>query len=403
MTNRDSNFDSIGGPQGNTADSAGVPAALAGIPEEVLLGWIEGELPAAQVSQLVAQHPDAAGFISAMKRDRAGLAGLEHVPAPADLADHVLAAVEREALIGLSQGELVSDSLPISKVPKRRTARQDWWQQATPRMALAAGLTLVVSAGAILAMRGRTKPNSPIGPIAIVGPEQDDPAASSRSAFATPSDVDTTAPGADAGVMNEATSMKVTTAAAGASPELALDSARAAALAGEGRLVLRVRGVTTAAADRLATARARVSPMWQVRGELEPTTVAMLAPTAAPGTAAESQDFMPMIASMMTSNGASESGPRSMNPMMVVPMPDSLPMGAMHRGNIVDVREDPASLEAARAALSKLLGAAVEFEELDQPMALESEQPSAESVLWWTQPPETWAKRVRVPLVVELK
>lgn len=404
----DSNFDSSG-----TAP-IGVPAEFAGIPEDALLAWIEGELSPLEVSALAERHPAAVPLIASMRRDRASLAsvvGAQGLSAPADLAGRVMAAVEREALLGLSQGELVSDSLPISQVPKKKTARQIWWQQATPRLALAAGLTMVISAGAIFALRGKDKPQRPVGPVAINDVEAPSPdvtpamrsfgAIAENNADAVHSKMSGTVEKDNADGMGAP-------APAALAAATTIDADKAALLASEGRLVLRARGASIAVAARLDSPRARVSSVWNVREELAPTTVAMLAPPAPaikPSTVHPLTDFAAMVAAeFATGAHEGESAPVSINPLLLAPQSlETLPSVPMSKGSVLDVRADGASIEAAREQLSKLLGLAVEFEESPEPISVAAPAASADSVLWWTQPPKAWAPRVRVPLIVELR
>jgi hypothetical protein len=386
MSSGDSNFD----PR-----ASALPAAFTGCPEETLLAWIEGELSPSEVSTLAERYPRAVPLVASLRRDRATLAAASSARAPGDLADRVLAAVEREALLGLSQGEPLSDSLPISQVPKRKTPRQLWFQQAAPRLALAAGLVLVVSAGAIFALRG-AKPTNTVGPLALNdAPEVPAPIAA-RTAATLESSGD---PAPPAATLADTARSKVA-AADSAIDTGTLAPQRAAELAGEGRLVLRVRDVPTSAVARLASIRAKVSPTWQVQGDLAQPTLAMLTP-AAPMPVAAPEFEPPAFASGLASG---ERDLVSINPMLLSAPPIDLgPVGPRHAGSVVDVRADAASIEAAREQLSKLLGCVVEFEESDQPIVLDPQAATPEAVLWWTQPPQSWAKRLRVPLVVELR
>lgn len=407
MSRGDSNFDSSGG------SPVGAPVEFAGIPEEVLLGWIEGELSPSEVSALAERHPEAVPWVAAMRRDRASLtavAGAAGVRAPADLAERVMAAMEREALLGLSQGELVNDSLPISQVPKRKTPRQIWWQQATPRLALAAGLALVVCAGAIFALRGGggAKPQGTVGPVAINDSEPTNAAVTRTLGASGLDNADTHAKVAGAVSREEVDRSVASTGAPPAAVATAIDANRAMALANEGRLVFRARRVSPTLASRLDSPRARVSPEWRVQGALPETTVAMLAPPVVPASRTSPVRSRPDVASRFgaregTGPSGGEREPIWMNPLRLVPAAAVGPAEPANRGSVVDVRDGAESIEAAREQLSKLLGCEVEFEESPRVISMEPLAKTPDAVLWWTQSPRKWAPRVRVPLIVEMR
>ena len=394
-------------PGSSGAGGEGLPLSIASIPEEQLLAWIEGELSAAEVSALASKHPEAVAMVASLRRDRATLASVAMAHAPADLSDRVMAALERETLLGLSRGELVSDSLPVSRVPKKKTASQIWWQQATPRLALAAGVVLIVSVGVVLTMQGGTQ-KSPIDPVALNDTSNtktpsgiDQPGERSRGMASREENTKS----ADADITSkDSAPPEPATMAAAAMPSKAINAERAAVLASEGRLVLRARDVSRGAAAKLKTARARTSSVWQVQGALEPTTLAMLTPMDAPiqpGIEPPQESMLAVAASGLVPR---EDGAVSINPLLLVhPAPDLGPLEPLHRGDVVDVLAGGVSIESAREQLSKLLGREVEFEESAIAIVIEAPASTPESVLWWTQPPESWGTRVRLPLIVELK
>lgn len=383
MSSNPSNFDSTRPPNGD------VPAALQNVPEDVLLSWIEGEVSPAEAALYAGRYPQAVPFVASMRRDRAMVASVCSAPvaAPGDLSDRVLAALERETLLGLSDGTPVSDSLPISQVPRRRTPRDLWWANATPKLALAAGLTLVVSAVAILVLRGGESPK-PVGPVAINDATNDSGAngVGSNEIAAVPSGVtessSTESPAAastfsDAGhspTTDVAIASKV--ADSGVSD---MTAERALQLASEGRLVLRVRDA--AAVNRLAMTRS--TSAWRVNEPLPEVTVAMLAPPAVHTPSVPPIPYGVPVASFAGPDG--EMGPVSLNPALqsrqAAKSRGSLPE-VSSAGRIIDVREDEATLNALREQLSKQLGANVEFEEVAEPVTLDVAAPTAESVLW---------------------
>lgn len=403
MSSTPSNFDSMRPPNGD------VPAALQNVPEDVLLSWIEGEVSPAEAALYAERYPQAVEFVSSMRRDRAMVAGVCSSPiaAPSDLSDRVLAALEREALLGLADGAPVSDSLPISQVPRRRTARDVWWANATPKLALAAGLTLVVSAVAILVMRGGESPKG-VGPVAISDGGSDVGASGigSTEIAAVPGNVSeshsTESPAAstfaDAG--HSPTAEVAIASKVADSGATGMTAERALQLASEGRLVLRVRDA--AAVNRLAMTRS--TSAWRVNEPLPEVTVAMLAPAAVHTPSVPQIPFGVPVASFAGPDG--EMGPVSINPALqsrqAAKSRGTLPE-VPSAGRIIDLREDEGTLDALCEQLRKQLGANVEFEEVAEPVMLDEAAPTAESVLWWLQPTQTWGKRVRVPLIIDAR
>lgn len=421
MSSNPSNFDSTRPPNGD------VPPALQNVPEDVLLSWIEGEVSPAEAALYAERFPQAVAFVASMRRDRAMVAGACAAPvtAPSDLSDRVLAALERETLLGLSDGAPVSDSLPISQVPRRKTARDLWWANATPKLALAAGLALVVSVGTILVMRSGESPK-PIGPVAINDAGNDGSNGIGSTEIAAPTNVASdgsaqssgessggspdvssgatmladagSAPTAEHAAMKTASSDSALTKGGAEVLASGMTAEHALQLASEGRLVLRVRDA--AAVGRLATTKSTAS--WRVSDPLPEMTVAMLAPAAAPVQAPTRVPFAPGIASL----AGGEFSPISSNPSMrsrKASNPREALPAVPSAGRVVDVRDDAASLSALCAHLSKQLGASVELEEAAVPVTLDEAAPTAESVLWWLQPTQTWGKRVRLPLIIDAR
>ncbi len=128
--------------------------------EADLLTLVEGgSLPAdraAAVADALAKDPALAGLVRAMQNDRADLASLPQVSAPADLLARVESVLERDALLGdpIAEPQGITH-LPVSQIqPRGRTAwqvfRHSRW--AAP-VSMAAALAII--AGAILLVIGQ--------------------------------------------------------------------------------------------------------------------------------------------------------------------------------------------------------------------------------------------------------
>lgn len=169
---------------GEGADLAGPSGVI--LSEEELLDWVDGKV-SAQAGEALAAASGRRGLASRVSQMQANRRVLQSLPieaAPADLAERVVQALEREALLALSTASAASDApIPISTYvsPRQRTARAPAWQ---PPAAIAAGLLLLiggVSYGTYLAMRpteperllamgdGTDGPNGPGGPNAAGG------------------------------------------------------------------------------------------------------------------------------------------------------------------------------------------------------------------------------------------
>lgn len=166
-----------------------------------------------------------------------------------------------------------------------------------------------------------------------------------------------------------------------------VDAARAAHLAAEGRLAIRVPTVPTAGGstlsrsitDRLGTPTA-AGRLTMPEADVERDTQLARAVVPRP-------EFVWSIDAFAGGDRERRSRARDRAPTERPPAPPSV--------LAIDTLADARTLERARLALD----ADAAFIELDEPSSLRVPiQPS--EVLWWTQPADRWAPRVRVPVVV---
>lgn len=370
--------------------------------EEVLCDFVEGLLPAAEVARVreaLAGAPEWARMVGAMESHRRALATLPEDPPPADLLDRVQAVLEREALVGLTEGERRFESAPVSVVLPRRS--DGVLARIGPRLwrplAAAAGIALVaIGAYSVFNPSARPTGRGEPGPI-VADAGTDSPPTTIAMADPTEAGLEPErpAPGAADGPA----------ALAAADPAQAeLLPAHALALARDGRLLIRV------VADRTSVAEEAIEAIASLRGDpVRGVTVerdvpsAVLAAVSAPAPVVvgpASRQRPEMIMAMERHAGG-------FDPLALVPpgvlspwLPVELPP-ALGRTFILELPGTQASLDSTRRALSAKLGRQVRIvlEELSAP-AVHPPLDSA-ALLWWTGPAATWAPRVAVPLVVE--
>lgn len=402
--------------------------------EAELLAWVEGErLPRDRelaVAAALSKDPALARRLELMRADLAAVRALPEVSAPPGLMNAVEAALqpmlERQMLLGLQNGTPVEAHLPVSVVqPVRRSPlRALFAERAGRRMAMAAAVLLMVGGASYFAADYLSDSASPKN-IAYTPPEKPEPAPqalalksespstpepirSARAAAppappeATVTEVEPAPPEmaiASAPAPEESSAPEIFGPPAPGEP-VALSAEYAAALAREGRLVIRL---TTADPGIMAhperlTERIRraASPAWRIGGEVPPAALAQLsaprwheAPAAPPITEA------PVYAG---STAVPDLAPGMYGPPR--PTASELPPPGP-AAFMVQTRSDGAALETLRAMLGGSHGEVV-FEELDQPLPLDaapSLNPTA--VFWWSQPPAGWTWWAQVPVVVE--
>lgn len=394
------------------------PNLPAGLQESDLLALVEGEaLPrerAAAVSKALAANPACARLVEAMRRDRAAMRAMGEAQAPAGLMDSVEAAVqqvlERQMLVGLGEGESVSDELPVSIVMPRRSP---WLAHGSGRrMAIAAGLLLVVGGGVYTAMTlvapvkpGTTGPlasNPSSAPVAPA-PKVENPAlprpepmlASNTQKPAAPDKINdepkTTVASAEV-IPLDPTKLDSMYGPPEAGP---IDAAQAVALAAEHRLIIRVTPPNTRidqVTDRLANAK---KPGWQYGGEATTT----LASAVDPESGREIQrplerPSVPAYASGHDGQGAELNPPIAPRAQPELPKP----VGTVY---LVNTRLDEASLEGVCNTLREM-GADVVFGEAAEPLPIDAAPLAAPAaVVWWGNGPGGWARWGSVPVAIQ--
>ncbi len=380
--------------------------------EGELVDWIDGNLAPDQAARLAqaSGRVDLPARIAQMQRQRAVLMCLTEEKAPAELYDRVMAAVERDVLLGLADGQTSADAVE----PRLRLAStDDGWRTRTgrvvngnmPRLALAAGLMLMVTGLAYfgsVAWKASHKPlapditktdgTNPVGPLAI----------NNKKDAITEVDGN----GAPSSSRDESLAFRSTAAPA---IEAAADSAlakarevnvdRALELAAEGRLVVRVLATKPENLARIErdVSKPRADRLWRLTREVPAAVVAAVVPAApAPfgGPALASANAPRTALSLI----GPYIGPGAALSMVTASATDPL---ARVRGTfLLDTPATKEQLLAVSAVFRNQLSARVIFEELPAALTVPS-APQAQDVLWWTQGPSQWVRRATLPLVVE--
>lgn len=427
-----------------------------GLSEADVLDLVEGALAPdrrARVSAIIGQNPKLAQLVTRLEQDKVGLIAQARADAlagpPAGFAaleqhicDHIESALSEQALATLAQAEM--EATPEAGVPEPALAMAETsalvrfvesrWAR---RLATAASLAVV---GGLAIMLGRTLLNSPgtprSTPVAVNSPGSTgapgtdattpntqgtgtDALASGHQAD-TPGD--TVSPGADphtASVLAmgehsalDATSATDTTDAAIISP------ARAAELAGQGRLAVAVVTLdgprTRKRLDALAKADARQGGWRSLDVAAPPAPLATLASTLPFDERAEREiGGVPNTVVVIAADGQPQiqvrtpgaTTPSITSPSVALPSaPTVLAPVALYTVDVdtspqamtdllVAVREPTTSTSADSTTRS------VRFVELPEPVA-PAITTEPESVLWWTGPASRWVKRVSVPVIV---
>jgi hypothetical protein len=436
-------------------------ANLRGGPEEGdLLAFIEGDhLPAprrAAVVAYLAADPAMARRLEGMKRDMLGLRAMADDPAPADLLAGVEAALapvlERQALLGIADGRSLSDSPPISIVtPVRRSVFEAFFAERTGRrIAMAAGLLLLVGGGTYLAtsaLSGRGAGGDPVrvarheGDALTVPPDAESEGVRIAAAPAAPANagepalaMKATGAEAEPGASRDRMSRDPTGQDAG-SPELAaagdsptpaeanglsedrgslaalfdpllspMTGEQAARLLRQHRLVLRVRATDMSylmKPERIAQrlSRAPVTAGWQVEGEA-PRQLASAVTRPFPSFAPRAHGPERVVLAGDMAPGTVPDAPPASYVGPAASLADLLPDGP--RVFLVRARAEGSALEGLRASLNAR-GMTAEYEMVTEPLPVD-EDPAldAAAVLWWTQKPSAWAAWGRVPVVVDV-
>lgn len=374
------------------------------ISEDVLLDWAEGRLTPQQVADFAAQsgRVGLADRMVQMQADRATLRSLPMLKAPPVLMDRVMAALERESLVGLASGQPLEDHPPISLADYRakRSARSVW----PMRMAVAAGLTMLVGGAGYLAVQSFAPPHrskSITDPIAMnaTDPALEGTVVSDRSYAPAWPDVNAIALNDAPAAATESVEMKVAVSAD--APPPIIDAARAAELAREGRLIVRAGPARADSIDNL-TARDRT---WRISKAIPQTmtdAVTRLAADRAPLSRtimADSRDSRSRAEreALIVTSLAPMIGPGAAHSFMANSAAPTAPAAYM-----CESVDSPAALEGLKAGLEARLKTSISFEELAEPLPPAAPRDGAD-VLWWTKGPGAWVTRVNVPVLVDRK
>jgi hypothetical protein len=374
-----------------------------------MVDWIDGTLSESEILKLVeaSGRSDIRQRVQQLQKNRALLASLPTEAPPIDLHDRVLAALERDTLLGVSAeqwAQVEESSQPIATLPQDRlgsqrdTSNRAWWQ-AAPTLAMAASILLLVGGGVLLypTIKAALKPSpvQPIGPIASNGGKTNNSQPNDGSGVQPA--IENTQSG-DSGINIAGNTLGATSpdvgAAAIAAAETPIDLARAVELAREGRLIVRVVAKDTSSLARVETAATNPQSRlgWRLSKEVPPSVVAMMMPRAPgePTMAMSARERTASLLSAFASPGAALS----------LPNPQTIAQNKVRGTYVLDVQQSSAGLSQALDMLSKGLNATIEFERSAEPMPMHREV-RPQDVMWWNQPSSQWMDRVAVPIIVQ--
>jgi hypothetical protein len=384
--------------------------------ETAMLAWIEGRLSRIEESDLVKRsRPGTADRVAQMQANRRTLQSVREERAPAELMDRVLAALEREALIGLSNGQDLFEHPPISiATATKAKSKPGWAQRNAPALALAAGVALLVAGGIYwssllfkpskpveVASNREPKPATvPITPDRPAGWDVE-PGATGLAAHMDGDELEAHRRELDkqTKVLADADLAADVPEAAPAAPAApALTPGRMLALAREGRLAMRV-----SARDLTKLAQIEEPPKfdrpWRLSKDVPLTVVAAITPKA--GTPALGADAPPVIAAATPAAVAKPLiGPGAGLKWAFEAAAD--PASRVRATYIIDLPNTVKDLDHIKLVFKDRLHAEVAFEELEGPVPMARVE-DPETLLWWTLPPAQWVERVTVPVVVEAR
>lgn len=360
--------------------------------EEHMLEWIEGKLSRIEESNRAAgTRSGVSQRVTQMQANRRALQSLGDERAPAELMERVMAALERDALVGLTNGDNLSDHPPISIATRRVEVRRNGpLQRYAPQLALAAGLLLLVGGaaywGSIL-----IKPKPLTGPIATVNPTTPEDAGDA----ATKREYDRLASEATKAKTTDTSSDATAIAALSAPAPVEMTEDRILRLAREGRLVIRVKaGDYSKLAQLEAMDTLKDGRTWRVSKDVPQEVVVAVAP--------EPRTYSSPVPTERTIAGTDKVVPLIVPGSLGFPVPVTSYGESTARTYLVDFPDTQKSLQAIRSTLADRLRADVRYDELATPLELPRVE-DPEAILWWTLPPSNWTQRVTVPVVIESK
>jgi hypothetical protein len=383
------------------------PSGLPGpISEEQMVDWIDNSLSSSEVDalSLASGRSDIRQRVQQLQRNKQLLASFPLEAAPADLHDRVLAALERDALLGVSPEQWAQveesaqpvDTLPIDRFATQRdgaSRARNWWS-AAPTLAMAASILLLVGGGVLLypTIRAAMQPAPALRPSGPIASNQQSPVAPAPATNEV------------AGTRDETASTSIATATdanaiLAGSPQPSsqpIDSARALQLAQEGRLIVRLLAKDVGSLPRVeATATNPQSRLpWRLTRDVPAAVVAAMMPKAPGEPEFASAKGLRTRTESMLSAFASPAAAFSM------PSPQTLAQSSVRGTYVLDVQHSSLSFSQALDMLSKGLSATVQYEESPQALPLQRQQ-RPQDVLWWTQPASQWSDRVAVPIIVQ--
>lgn len=374
-----------------------------GLDQATLLALVEGALTPAQVTEArrnLSLSPELAASIDGMIADRRALASLPPVPVPEGLVEAAMARSRTEAMTSLKFVEAQPGPIAISTI---LNSRQGWWNRTKVAAALLVATGSVFVYFSTRGGKGQPQPTDPRmitkrepSHGSISGPEL--PITLSNPTIETP---DLHVPADE--VPDAPLTLAASSGPAVVFPMLPADAGearlqRALDLAREGRLVIRVIARTPASIQSEVAAistRRESGRIWTLSREA-PAEIA-LAVARPPALAPHPEE--PAAA------------PAFANEQWQVPMKRVPAIDVTTRGievppqrediSLASISPSISALQSLQTVLTERLGA-VEFAELGSPA--QSAQPAAvtaESVLWWTQPPAQWSAWIDVPVVIE--
>lgn len=372
------------------------PANPLHIDEADLLAFIEDELAQereAAVLRTLAANPELARLAEGMRADREAISILPQPQAPDGLLQAVDQTLEREMLLGLADGRPARDGLPVSTIqPVRRSPLKSLLLDARIQKLALAAAVLLIGAGATLQALKLINTPSPT-PTPTQNFAQDEPAPAQDRLAAKPADKPEIAD-----PLPQTPELALIGPEPLPEPEPGMSLDEALALAGEGRLMIRVRTATPLQTrdeiDRLAQ-RSMQGSSWRMEAEITGTLAKAMHPLTMPRT--NSRPDKPRETAYAGNERSRRDLPELPRQKIVNPhltLPDA-------RAYIISTPLDAQILESILAQLAARTDIDATFEALEQPV-IESPLPlDSASVFWWTRPPTFWTKNVTIPVLVE--
>lgn len=382
--------------------------------EDQLCDWIDGNLSDEQASRLHAMsgRSDLQDRVAQMQLQKAALQTLPVEKAPRDLHDRVLAALERDMLLGAAEAERSSNgstpSLRLVTDPdaaSRAKIRSERTRKALPGLAMAAGLLLVVGGTTYFVAQTISLSRKPLAPIA-----QGNPGGATTINEAAPTELAMNDAKAEAPAMMAKQSMRAADAAlAGENREevsqpvtVALD--RAAELAAEGRLAIRVvSGDLSGLKTFEQVGTNGVQRGWRLQKDVPAQVVANVLPAAFParGETRGLNDPRLLASEIVTplAGFGAAFGTNLIAPESRTQSSDFAQISKVRASYLVTVPATETGLDVLRTNLRNRLRGVVEFIELPSAVVASSAE-SARDALWWTQATSQWTPKATIPMLV---